>query len=246
MNWLLIALVASAALYGTLAGTLVPGARYRLSVEPDEPWRTAAPCGHALGGGIGWGRCTACGRTRYGPGAVWPAGVTALVCAATAAAVGPRPELGVWLLAIPVGVVLTGVDWAVHRLPDVLTLPLAAGTAALLGVVALLPASAGTWTGSLLGGLTLGGAYLLLFLAHPVGMGFGDVKLAAGLGCALGWYGWGVLILGGLAGLLLGSLYGIALLLTRGAGRGTTMPLGPFLLAGAWLALLAGGWSARP
>ncbi|MGK5559453.1 prepilin peptidase, partial [Actinomadura kijaniata] len=76
-------------------------------------------------------------------------------------------------------------------------------------------------------GAVLGGAYLVLFLAHPAGMGFGDVKLAAGLGCALGWYGWGVLILGGLGGLLLGSAYGIALMLTRGAVRVTTMPLGP-------------------
>ncbi|MBZ4318473.1 prepilin peptidase [Streptomyces huiliensis] len=246
MNWLLMVLVASAALYGTLAGALVPGARYRLSVEPNEPWRTTAPCGHALGGGIGGGRCAACGRARYGPGAVWPAGAAAVMCAVTAAAVGPRPELAVWLLVIPVGLVLAGVDWAVHRLPDVLTLPLAGSTAVLLGLATLLPASGGTWTGSLLGAVTLGGAYLLLFLAHPAGMGFGDVKLAAGLGCALGWYGWGVLILGGLAGLLLGSVYGLALLLTRRAGRGTTMPLGPFLLAGAWLALLAGGWSARP
>ncbi|WP_171163928.1 A24 family peptidase [Streptomyces sp. I05A-00742] len=246
MDWLLIALVVpAAALYGALAGALVPGALYRLSVEPEEAWRTAAPCGHRLGGWAGRARCGVCGG-RYGPGAVWPAGVTAVVCAGTAAAVGARPELAVWLLAIPVAVVLAGVDWAVHRLPDVLTVPLAVGVAASLGVAAVLPGAGGSWTGALLGGPALGGAYLLLYLAHPAGMGFGDVKLAAGLGCVLGWYGWGVLILGGLAGLLLGSLYGIGLMLTRRAGRGATMPLGPFLIAGAWAGLLAGGWSVRP
>ncbi|GAA0391948.1 A24 family peptidase [Streptomyces luteireticuli] len=245
MDWWLIATAVTAGLYGALAGALVPRALYRLSVGPGEAWRTSAPCGHALGGWAGRARCAACGG-RYGPGAPWPAVATAVVCAGTAAAVGPRPELVVWLLAVPVGVLLTGVDRAVQRLPDVLTLPLAAGTAALLGVAAAVPGSAGSWPGALLGGAALGGAYLVLFLAHPAGMGFGDVKLAAGLGCALGWYGWGALISGGLAGLLLASVHGTWLMLTRRAGRGATMALGPFLAAGAWLGVLAGGWAVRP
>ncbi|KNB51699.1 prepilin peptidase [Streptomyces caatingaensis] len=245
MDWWLIVTALVAGVYGALVGALLPRARYRLAVEPGEPWRGAAPCGHALGGWAGRARCGVCGG-RYGPGALWPAAATAAVCAGTAAAVGPRPELAVWLLAAPVGVLLAGVDRAVRRLPDVLTLPLAAGAAALLGAAAALPGAAGSWPGALLGGAALGGAYLLLFLAHPAGMGFGDVKLALGLGLILGWYGWGVLILGGLAGLLLASAYGMTLLLTRRAGRGATMALGPFLVAGAWAGVLAGGWAVRP
>lgn len=235
MYWLLIVV---GALYGAVAGALVPRARYRLAVEPEEEWRAAGECGHAVGGWAGPARCGTCGG-RYGPGALWPAGVTAALCGGLAAAVGARPELVVWWAAVPVGVLLAAVDWSVRRLPDVLTLPLALGVAGLLGVAALIPGAAGSWPRALLGGLALGGAYLVLFLLHPSGLGFGDVKLAVGLGCALGWYGWWVLVLGAFAGLLLGSLYGTGLMVTR---RATVMPLGPFLLAGAWLGVAGGGY----
>lgn len=57
-------LIAVAVLWGALAGTLLPRAAYRFSVEPEEPWRDACPAGHALTGpGRGWlgsTRCAAC------------------------------------------------------------------------------------------------------------------------------------------------------------------------------------------
>ncbi|WP_326699562.1 A24 family peptidase [Streptomyces sp. NBC_01754] len=177
---------------------------------------------------------------RYAPAAVPPA-VTALVCAALAWAVGPRPELVVWLAVTPVAVLLAVIDHRVHRLPDLLTLPLAAVTALLLGGAALLPGHAGSWITALLGGAALGGFYLLLFLINPHGMGFGDVKLALALGLALGWYGWAVVCAGGFAGFLFGALYGGGLMLLRRAGRKTGIPFGPFMIAGALLGLLAGG-----
>ncbi|MFC4516780.1 prepilin peptidase [Streptomyces ehimensis] len=243
-----VVLIAVAAVYGALAGVLTRRARFRLAVEPEEGWRSTAPCGHAVGGWVGAARCGACGE-RYGPGAPappwWPAVMTAVVCGGLAAAVGIRPELAVWLLAVPVGVVLAGVDRQVHRLPDVLTLPLAAGTALLLGAASLIPGAAGSWPRALLGGLALGGGYLALFLLHPSGMGFGDVKLAAGLGCALGWYGWWPLLQGALAGLLLASCYGNALRITHRVPRGASIPLGPFLIAGAWAGVLAGALRAK-
>ncbi|MBT2385757.1 A24 family peptidase [Streptomyces sp. ISL-11] len=235
-----VLLMVLAAAYGAVAGMSVSRARYRLSVEPEEPWRSAGPCGHPVAGWLGRPRCGICGA-RYGPGALWPAAMAALGCAALAWAVGARPELAVWLVAAPVGVLLAGVDRSVRRLPDVLTLPLAAGTAGLLGAAALIPGAGGSWPGALLGGLTLGGGYLALFLVRPDGMGLGDAKLAVGLGCALGWYGWPVLLLGAFAGLLLGSLYGTALLVTRRAGRGTALAFGPFMIVGAWLGVLLGG-----
>ncbi|TXS12213.1 prepilin peptidase, partial [Streptomyces sp. ms191] len=71
--------------------------------------------------------------------------VTALACAALAAATGPRPELAVWLLYAPFGVLLAWVDVRVRRLPDVLTLPLAGAVPLLLGGAALLPYEAGSW-----------------------------------------------------------------------------------------------------
>ncbi|MDI9887563.1 A24 family peptidase [Streptomyces sp. HNM0645] len=177
---------------------------------------------------------------RFSP--VVPA-ATALACAALAAAVGPRPELAVWLLLAPVAVLLALVDRNVHRLPDRLTLPLAAAAAALLGGAALLPGAGGSWPAALLGGLVLGAAYLVLFLVNPNGMGFGDVKLALSLGVALGWYGWEVLFVGAFAGFLLGAFYGLGLVLLRGAGRGTAIPFGPFMISGTLIGLLLGALS---
>ncbi len=74
----------------------------------------------------------------YAPGALAPL-VTVLVCVALAAATGARPELVGWLVLAPVAVLLAVVDRRVHRLPDVLTLPLAAAAVLLLGGAALLP-----------------------------------------------------------------------------------------------------------
>ncbi|MFC5718917.1 prepilin peptidase [Streptomyces gamaensis] len=232
-------LIALAALYGAVAGALLPRARYRLGVGPEEPWRRLGPCGHPVAGWLGPARCGRCGGV-YGPGARGPAAVTALVCAALAGAAGARPELAVWLLAAPVAVLLAAVDRSVRRLPDVLTLPLAAGLAALLGAAALIPGAAGSWAGALWGALALGGGYFALVVVHPAGMGPGDAKLALGLGCALGWYGWDVLLLGAFAGLLLGSGCALGLLAARRVRRGTALAFGPFMLAGAWLGVLAG------
>ncbi|MFJ6634749.1 prepilin peptidase [Streptomyces sp. NPDC091376] len=172
------------------------------------------------------------------------AAFTALACAALAAAVGPRPELAVWVLLAPVAVLLAVVDRNVHRLPDRLTLPLAVAAAVLLGCAALLPEAAGSWRTALLGGPALGAAYLVLFLINPNGMGFGDVKLALSLGVALGWYGWPVLFVGAFAGFALGAVYGLGLVVLRGAGRKTAIPFGPFMISGALIGLLLGGLAA--
>lgn len=176
-------------------------------------------------------------RGRYGLGP-WAAAACALACAALADAVGTRPELAVWLLLVPVGLVLARVDLMVFRLPDVLTLPAAAGTALLLGGAALLPRHDGSWTRALIAAGVLGAVYFLLFFANPAGMGFGDVKLAPTLGLALGWYGWPAVFLGTFAGFLLGALAGIGLLLARRATRRTPIPFGPFMLLGCLGALL--------
>ncbi|WP_327331991.1 A24 family peptidase [Streptomyces anulatus] len=179
------------------------------------------------------------GPVAYAPGVLAPL-VTVVACVALAAATGARPELIGWLALTPVAVLLAVVDRRVHRLPDPLTLPLAAAVVLLLGGAALLPGHAGSWTSGLLGGLALGGFYFVLFLINPNGMGFGDVKLALALGVALGWYGWTVLFVGGFAGFLFGALYGLALVLLRRAGRRTGIPFGPFMLGGALTGLLLG------
>ncbi|MFJ5221737.1 prepilin peptidase [Streptomyces sp. NPDC088400] len=268
--------VAVAVVWGGATGLLLPRAAYRLSVEPEEPWRDSCPAGHPITGPargwLGGARCAGCdvaavpfrtaesahapsrttesahapsrtAQSPYAPSLLVPL-LTALVCAALAAATGPRPELAVWLLLTPVAVLLALVDRNVHRLPDHLTLPLAVAAAVLLGLAALLPGDGGSWPTALLGGLALGACYFVLFLINPNGMGFGDVKLAISLGVTLGWYGWPVLCVGAFAGFLLGSLYGLGLMLLRRAGGKSAIPFGPFMITGALLGIVLGGLAA--
>lgn len=216
----------------TVGTDSTPGADTAGGRPADVPGAAPAEAGRVAGTAVP-------GPVAYAPGVLAPV-VTVVACVALAAATGARPELIGWLALTPVAVLLAVVDRRVHRLPDPLTLPLAAAAVLLLGGAALLPGHAGSWTSGLLGGLALGGFYLLLFLINPNGMGFGDVKLALALGVALGWYGWTVLFVGGFAGFLFGALYGLALMLLRRAGRRTGIPFGPFMIGGALTGLLLG------
>jgi leader peptidase (prepilin peptidase)/N-methyltransferase len=137
-----------------------------------------------------------------------------------------------------VGVALAAIDLAVQRLPDRLTLPLYPGLVVLLGLAALLDGHPTELLRALLGGLALGGGYLVLAVLSRGQLGGGDVKLAGGLGIALGWLGWSTLVTGAALGFVLMGLVSVALLL---AGRITpkdSISFGPFMLAGALLTVL--------
>ncbi|MFD8060760.1 prepilin peptidase [Streptomyces cyaneofuscatus] len=231
--------------YGEETGAPAPRGEETGAPAPREGKTDApAPCGEETGAPAVHGdQPPAPLPYAYAPGTLAPL-ITVLACLALAAATGSRPELAAWLLLAPPAVLLASVDRRVHRLPDPLTLPLAAAAVLLLGGAALLPGHAGSWVSGLLGGLVLGGFYLLLFLINPNGMGFGDVKLALALGVALGWYGWEVLFLGGFAGFLFGAAYGLGLVLLRRAGRRTGIPFGPFMIAGALTGVLLGALAA--
>jgi leader peptidase (prepilin peptidase)/N-methyltransferase len=144
-----------------------------------------------------------------------------------------------WLFACAVP--LAFIDIAVSRLPDPLTAAAYAGTAVLLLLAAIAGDPEAPWSAlprALLGGLALAGFYLLLLVISPSGMSLGDVKLAASLGTLLAGFGWRVLIAGGTAGFLLGGLAGVTLLVSRRASRQQLIPFGPFMIAGAILAIL--------
>ena len=82
--------------------------------------------------------------------------------------------------------------------------------------------------------------YFAVCFAYPAGMGFGDVKLSGVLGMATAWLGWGAWAVGLFAGFLLGGVFGIALIALGRGGRKSKVPYGPFMLAGALVAVLVG------
>lgn len=171
------------------------------------------------------------------------AGTAALLAGVTALE-GPTWFLPALLHLATLAVVLTLADLRVHRLPDAVVLPAYPVSAALQVLASWNPGGEPAW--GALGRAATGGAgllalYLLAALARPGGMGLGDVKLAGLLGLVLGWSGWDVLVVGASAAFLLGAVHAVLLLVTRRATRGSELPFGPWMLAGAFVGIAVGG-----
>lgn len=185
------------------------------------------------------GRCRDCGArisARYPLVEL----VTAALFAAMAARFGAHAVLPAFLYLAAIGVALSMIDLDTKRLPNVIVLPSYVVAGVLLGAAAATGHDGDRAIRALVGMACYYGAFLLLRLAYPRGMGFGDVKLAGVLGLYLGWLGYDVLVVGAFAGVLLGGIVGIALMATKRAGRKSAVPYGPFMVAGALLAVFAG------
>jgi len=137
-------------------------------------------------------------------------------------------------------VALALIDLDTKRLPNAITLPSYGVGVVLLGGAALADGDSGRIVRALIGMAALYGVYFLLVLAYPAGMGFGDVKLAGVLGLHLAYLGWPQWFTGWLLGFLLGGFFGVAAMALRRASRKTQIPYGPFMIAGALVAVLAG------
>ncbi|ROO52576.1 leader peptidase (prepilin peptidase)/N-methyltransferase [Micromonospora sp. Llam0] len=224
------------------------------SVAPGEPWRTGCPrCGTPLGAAGPAGslppmaslsplaRCGGCGA-RVGPP---PFAVEVVAVAALAALVSaghPWPVLLalIWWAAWMVPLVF--VDLAVHRLPDRLTYPAAAGTWALLGAAVLLGEPSDAWLRAVIAGTgvaALFAATTLVFGAR--GFGLGDAKLALSVGAVLGWFGWPMVLLGLLVAFVGSGGVAVVLLVARRIRWTQQLPFGPFLVLGAVVGVLLAG-----
>ena len=165
---------------------------------------------------------------------------TATLFAVLAWRLGPRPELLAFSWLAVVGVQLATTDLIALRLPNRLILPSYPAMTAILGIAAAVDHNANPLLRSVAGMLVLlavyGGLYLL---AGDAQIAAGDLKLAGLLGLALGWHGWTALLTGTLLGWLLAAI-GHLVRRTVGLGsRDTPVPLGAFLIAGTFTALLA-------
>ena len=182
------------------------------------------------------GRCRECKTPisiRYPLIELLSAGLVALV----AWQFGVSLQAGMAMLLTWVLICLTFIDYDHQYLPDNLTLPFL-WLGLLLNLNGLFVDLASAVIGAMAG-------YLLLWLVYQLfkkltgkeGMGYGDFKLLAMLGAWLGWQALPVIFL---LSTLVGSVFGIALILFKQHERSQPIPFGPYLAVAGWIALLWG------
>jgi leader peptidase (prepilin peptidase)/N-methyltransferase len=152
------------------------------------------------------------------------AGITALWPALVVAA----------LLAAP----LVVIDYEHHRLPDRLTLPLAAAAVLLLLIPAAVHPDWHAYLHAIGGGAAVFAVLFAMWFISPRSFGFGDVKLGGGMGVLLGWFGWLAVYLGIFAGFVLGALVSMVMLASRNATLKSHVAFGPMLILGPYLVMV--------
>ncbi len=187
------------------------------------------------------GRCRSCGARispRYplvelGTGLAFAAAVVVHERSAEGLASGPGAlGLAAGLAFIAVLATITLVDLDLRLIPNKV---LVAGL--LAGLPLVLIAGPESAAERAIAVAAAGGALLGIALAYPRGMGMGDAKLAALMGLYLG----RAVAPGLLIGFLAGAVVGVALIASRGSqARKQAVPFGPFLAFGGFVALLAG------
>src|SRR5918997_6850692 len=153
------------------------------------------------------GRCRHCG-TRISPRYPSVELVTALVFAAVVLVRGFDAELALTLPFAAMLIAVADIDLEHRIVPNKILLPLAVWG---IGATAFIRPEA--LRESLIAGAAAFGALLLAALAHPAGMGMGDVKLAGVMGLYLG----AAVAPALLTAFLLGSIVGMAILVRHGA-----------------------------
>jgi len=129
-------------------------------------------------------------------------------------------------------IIVTVIDLEYKIIPDVITLP-----GIIIGLILSLFILPIPFINSLIGIMIGGGFFYLIAIVSKGGMGGGDIKLIAMIGAFLGWEGTLVTIL---MGSLIGSIIGIALIITKKKKRRDPIPFGPFLALGAVISIFWG------
>jgi leader peptidase (prepilin peptidase) / N-methyltransferase len=158
------------------------------------------------------------------------AALAALLSLLAAIRYGISGEAAVMVFAVSVLVVLSRHDLEHRVIPNRIVVP--AWLVVLLARIAIDP---DRWAEWLVASVAAGAFFLVFALVKPGGLGLGDVKLALLIGAVLGWDVIPALLIGTLAS----AAFAIVLLIREGAAaRKRTIPLGPFLAAGAIITIL--------
>ena len=245
MTWLRVLIAVP---YGLIVGSFVTVLVHRVPAGQSvvAPRSKCPSCGAQIAARdnvpvLSWlmlrGRCRSCG-VRI------PARYPAIELATAALfAIAALRYTDVWLLVLSstflaLLLALSLIDVAHKILPNRLVYPALIVFPAFLVLARIAGAPVGL-VDAAIGFLAYGGAMLVVALISPKGMGMGDVKLASLVGLVVGAVDLpSVAVAAGLAILLGGA--GAVAALAMGKGRKSAVPFGPFLAAGAALALLVG------
>lgn len=174
------------------------------------------------------------------PGLAWRAAVASALSGALVTATVDQAWALLFLLPlVPVCVALAVVDWRTRLLPTRVIAPSYVVLVALVLVTTAITRDTDDLVRALWGWLISGGLFFVLWFIYPRGLGYGDVRLSGLLGIALGYLGWGPLLVGVYGGFLLGGVGGGLLSVLRIVER-KAFPFGPFMLVGALLGIVFG------
>lgn len=204
--------------------------------DPAETERPGLPVAAWLRPG---GRCPVCGR-RLPPQYLLVPLLTAGLFGAAAARFRADWVLAAYLLCFAALVAVSVVDLQRQIIPNRIVYPAIFASVPLLALAAVVEHEPSHLVRALVGGAAAWTALLLIHIISPAGMGFGDVRLSFLLGLFLGWLGYAYVLLGLFLGFLTGSIAGVLLVGLRIRKRTDHVPFGPFLAAGAVLAILVG------
>ncbi len=170
---------------------------------------------------------------------LWCALVGGVAAGVIGGVLGLAASLPAWIYLCAIGVGLSFIDWRTKLLPRLIVAPSYAIVAAVLLIAALASTDWGSLIRAAIGLAATFGIFLLMWLVYPKGLGYGDVRLSGVLGMALAWEGWPQLVIGLYAAFILGGIIGALLSAFKIVDR-KGYPFGPFLLFGAWFAVVIG------
>ena len=146
-------------------------------------------------------------------------------------------ELLPYLFMVTVLIIVAAIDLQKQIIPNKVMYPAIPLALAAMGIVALVRGDYHIIVGSLIGMVVIAAPWALFAMVFPRGFGMGDAKLAAFTGAILGWKSE---LVGFFIGIALGALVGVVLMVLGKKGRKSRIPFGPFLAAGALIALFWG------
>jgi len=215
-------------------GIVSPSSHCGVCKTPVRAWHNIPVLSYIVLGG----KCASC-KAPYSIRYPFVELLTGILCAYVVHTFGWSIQSLCGILLTCVLVALTFIDFDHQLLPDDLVLPvLWFGLA-----ISLIPVFASP-NDALIGAIA---GYLALWMVFQLfkrltgkeGMGHGDFKLLALFGAWLGWQYLPQIIL---VSTILGSLIGIALIISKKASRDKAIPFGPYIALAGWIAML---WGAQ-